>query len=57
MSNSFWAALLLPFAYLAIWCLFIWPVSWAVNRFVKNPRIKEALLRQRWTSWSKSPKR
>ena len=49
--HQFWVALCLPFAYLVIWVLFIWPVTWAVQKYIEPGRLKDALLRKRWTHW------
>ena len=50
-ENLFWANVLRPFAYLLIWVVLIYPVTWAVMRYMKPGRLKDALLKPRWTSW------
>ena len=54
-ENLFWSNVLRPFAFLAIWVLIIWPVTWAVKRYLKPGRLKDALLKPRWTGKPKEP--
>lgn len=41
------ALFLKPFAYLAVFVALIWPVTWAVRRYMPDGKIKRLLLR-RW---------
>ena len=47
MDGWAWAVLLKPLYFIVVWVLFIWPVTWAVRRYMPDGKIKEALLRRR----------
>jgi hypothetical protein len=54
-QNLFWANVFRPFVFLLVWVAIIWPVTWAVQKYMKPGRFKDALLRKRWTHWGKGP--
>ena len=54
-ENVFWSNVARPFVFLLVWVAIIWPITWAVQKYMKPGKLKEALLRKRWTSWRKGP--
>ena len=47
MDGWFWGLLLKPCYFVVVWVLLIWPVTYAVRRWMPEGKIKSALLRRR----------
>ena len=47
MNDQFLVNLLRPFVYLVIWVLFVWPVTLAMQRYMRDGWLKRLLLK-RW---------
>lgn len=47
MEGWLWGLLLKPFYFLIVWVLLVWPVTYAVRRWMPEGRLKTALLRRR----------
>jgi hypothetical protein len=47
MDEWAWAVLLKPLYFIVVWVAFIYPVNWAVRKYMKPGKLKDALLRRR----------